>query len=173
MIPYLEIPPIRVAGLITLQPFGLLVVAGCRVGYAVGRWHAGSIGLDQRVFRSLTLSVLDPAFLLAHWLSVLFYYPEVIWRDPLSLLRLNASLSSYGGLFGAALGAVSYWKLYGQKTRGSMWSYGDAVAVGWTVGWLFGRLGCTLAHDHPGLQSNFWLAVQFTAGPRHDLGLYE
>jgi phosphatidylglycerol:prolipoprotein diacylglycerol transferase len=173
MLPYAEILPIRLGGLITLQPFGLLVVTGCLVGYAVGRWHAASVGLDQRVFRSFTLWILTPAFLMAHWLSILFYYPELVWRDSLSLLRINMSVSSYGGLFGAALGAVSYWTLYGQSHRLALRSYGDAVAMGWTVGWFFGRLGCTLAHDHPGLPSDFVLAVQFPAGTRHDLGLYE
>jgi phosphatidylglycerol:prolipoprotein diacylglycerol transferase len=161
MIPYIEVSPIHLAGLITVQPFGLLVVAGCVVGYAVGRCHAGTVGLDQQAFSRLTLWVLVPAFLVAHWVSLLFYYPEALWRDPLSLLRINASLSSYGGLFGATLGVVSYWRFSGRKTRGAMWSYVDAVAVGWTVGWFFGRLGCTLAHDHPGLPSHFCLACSF------------
>jgi phosphatidylglycerol:prolipoprotein diacylglycerol transferase len=173
MIPYLDVQPIRLGGLLTLQPFGLLVVTGCVVGYAVGRWHAGRVGLDQQVFRSFTLWVLTPAFLSAHWVALLAYYPGAIWHDPMSLLRINTSLSSFGGFLGAALGAVSYWRLYGHQTGLSLRSYGDAVAVGWTAGWFFGRLGCTLAHDHPGLPSDFWLAVQFPAGPRHDLGLYE
>ena len=111
--PYLDIPPIHIGGLLTLQPFGLLVVAGCVIGYAVGRRHAGSVGLDQQVFRSFTLWVLVPACLLAHWVSLLAYYPEALWRDPMNLLRINTSLSSSGGFFGAALGVVSNWKLYG------------------------------------------------------------
>jgi phosphatidylglycerol:prolipoprotein diacylglycerol transferase len=41
------------------------------------------------------------------------------------------------------------------------------------IGWVFGRLGCTLVHDHLGRPSEFLLAVRFPDGPRHDLGLYE
>jgi phosphatidylglycerol:prolipoprotein diacylglycerol transferase len=41
------------------------------------------------------------------------------------------------------------------------------------VGWYFGRLGCTLAHDHLGGYTDFMLAVHFPDGPRHDLGWYE
>jgi phosphatidylglycerol---prolipoprotein diacylglyceryl transferase len=41
------------------------------------------------------------------------------------------------------------------------------------IGWVFGRLGCTLVHDHLGTPSEFVLAVRFPNGPRHDLGLYE
>jgi phosphatidylglycerol---prolipoprotein diacylglyceryl transferase len=173
MAPYLEVSPIRLGGLLTLQPFGVLVVTGCVVGYTVGRWHAGRVGVDPQVFGRLTLWILVPAFLLAHWVSLLAYYPGAVWQDPLSLLRIYASLSSAGGLLGAALGAVSYWTLYGRHIRLSLRASGDAVAVGWTAGWFFGRLGCTLAHDHPGLPSAFWLAVQYPDGPRHDLGWYE
>jgi phosphatidylglycerol:prolipoprotein diacylglycerol transferase len=173
MLPYLEVSPINLGGRLTLQPFGLLVVTGCLVGYVVGRWYAGRVGLNQQIFQRLTLWILTPAFLMAHWVSLLAYYPEVLWHDPMQMLRINASLSSSGGLLGAALGAVSYWTLFGHHTGLSLRSYGDAVTVGWTAGWLFGRLGCTLAHDHPGLPSAFALAVQFPDGPRHDLGVYE
>jgi phosphatidylglycerol:prolipoprotein diacylglycerol transferase len=173
MLPYLDVSPIRLGGLLTLQPFGILVVTGCVVGYAVGRWQAGRVGVDQQVFGRLTLWILVPAFLLAHWVSLLTYYPGVVWQDPLSMVRIHTSLSSAGGLLGAALGAVSYWALYGRRTKLSLRASGDAVAVGWTAGWFFGRLGCTLAHDHPGRPSDFWLAVQYPDGARHDLGFYE
>jgi phosphatidylglycerol:prolipoprotein diacylglycerol transferase len=39
--------------------------------------------------------------------------------------------------------------------------------------WMFGRIGCFMAHDHIGTPSTFPLAVNFPGGPRHDLGLYE
>jgi phosphatidylglycerol:prolipoprotein diacylglycerol transferase len=45
--------------------------------------------------------------------------------------------------------------------------------LGLAVGWFFGRLGCSIVHDHPGLPSDFILAVQYPTGPRHDLGFYE
>jgi len=34
-------------------------------------------------------------------------------------------------------------------------------------------MGCSLAHDHPGARSDFFLAVQYPGGARHDLGFYE
>ena len=45
----------------------------------------------------------------------------------------------------------------------------------------FGRIGCFMAHDHPGLESDFFLAVQGVCRNHwtdinyacHDLGLYE
>ena len=44
---------------------------------------------------------------------------------------------------------------------------------GFPFAWTFGRLGCFTAHDHIGKASDFFLAVQFPGGSRHDLGLYE
>jgi phosphatidylglycerol---prolipoprotein diacylglyceryl transferase len=51
--------------------------------------------------------------------------------------------------------------------------YLDALAVGITVGFLFGRLGCFFVHDHIGRHTNFFLSVAFPDGQRHDLGLDE
>ena len=35
---------------------------------------------------------------------------------------------------------------------------------------MFGRMGCSIAHDHPGLESDLWFAVQYPHGGRFDLG---
>jgi phosphatidylglycerol---prolipoprotein diacylglyceryl transferase len=49
----------------------------------------------------------------------------------------------------------------------------DIVAYSIPLAWMIGRLGCTLAHDHRGLASTSWIAVNFPEGPRYDLGLIE
>jgi phosphatidylglycerol:prolipoprotein diacylglycerol transferase len=45
--------------------------------------------------------------------------------------------------------------------------------LGLTWGWLVARIGCFFAHDHKGSLSDFFLAVDFPDGARHDLGLYD
>lgn len=173
MIPYIDIPPIRLGNVLTFQPFGVLVATGCVVGYLVGRWHAKSVGLDLTNFRRLVCWMLVPAFLVAHWVSMLLYFPAHVWHNPASLLTINASLSSYGGFLGAVLGAFGYWQLYGKKVHLPLGPTADAAVIGWLAGWFFGRLGCTVAHDHPGIPSDFILAVNYPDGLRHDLGFYE
>ncbi|HMD49501.1 MAG TPA: prolipoprotein diacylglyceryl transferase family protein [Bryobacteraceae bacterium] len=49
----------------------------------------------------------------------------------------------------------------------------DIIAYAMPIGWMIGRLGCTLAHDYRGLESTSWIAVNFPEGPRYDLGLIE
>ena len=51
--------------------------------------------------------------------------------------------------------------------------YADVVASAFPMSWVFGRTGCTIAHDHPGMLSDAWFAVQYPGGGRFDLGLYE
>jgi phosphatidylglycerol:prolipoprotein diacylglycerol transferase len=41
------------------------------------------------------------------------------------------------------------------------------------MGWIVGRCGCILAHDHPGRASGSFLAVGDPAGPRFDLAVIE
>ena len=52
-------------------------------------------------------------------------------------------------------------------------AYSDPLALAVAPGWAVARLGCFVAHDHPGARTTFPLAVDFPAGPRHDLGLYD
>jgi phosphatidylglycerol:prolipoprotein diacylglycerol transferase len=84
-------------------------------------------------------------------------------------------LSSFGGLFAGALGAYVF-----TRHRGlAVLPWLDVLARAFSLAYVFGRAGCSLAHDHPGLPTDFFLAViyparnGFPAGPRHDLGFYE
>jgi phosphatidylglycerol:prolipoprotein diacylglycerol transferase len=85
------------------------------------------------------------------------------------LLNPFAGLSSFGGFLGALIAFLWFTKRAGV----SRLDYADSVALGLTIGWIFGRTGCFTAHDHPGRHTDFWLAVRYPDGPRHDLGLYE
>jgi phosphatidylglycerol:prolipoprotein diacylglycerol transferase len=47
------------------------------------------------------------------------------------------------------------------------------MVEGFVFWWAFVRLGCTLAHDHLGTLTSFFLAFNYPAGARHNLGFYE
>jgi phosphatidylglycerol:prolipoprotein diacylglycerol transferase len=78
-------------------------------------------------------------------------------------------MSAFGGFFGALAGLAIY---FARRHRGWLVE-ADILVQALVVGWVFGRLGCTLVHDHIGTRTQFPLAVRFPNGPRHDLGLYE
>jgi phosphatidylglycerol:prolipoprotein diacylglycerol transferase len=103
-----------------------------------------------------------------HLVHLLFYHPEEL-ADPWRILKVWEGLSSMGGLAGAILTATIWFRRRGL----SFTPFGDAYALGLAPGWGIARLGCFSVHDHPGVRTDFWMAVDFPGGPRHDLGLYE
>lgn len=180
LIPYLEIPDLvlipqgwldgRLPPIpISIKPFGVLVATGVYAGGFLALRQGKKLGLDERTLFSFILWVVGIGFVGGHVLDAIFYYPERMLSDPLSVIRLWDGLSSFGGFVGAAGGA---W-LWRWRHGTPMLPYADVVASAFPVGWVFGRAGCALAHDHPGLSSTAWFAVRYPTGGRFDLGLYE
>jgi phosphatidylglycerol:prolipoprotein diacylglycerol transferase len=96
-------------------------------------------------------------------------------REPSRFWEFQFGRSVVGALVGAIIGAA-VWK---RGRDESLLRMGDAFAFGLPFGWTLTALGCFLSHDHPGLRSDFFLAVaDYRTGQppyfaRHDLGLYE
>jgi phosphatidylglycerol:prolipoprotein diacylglycerol transferase len=168
MIPYFDGHLFDIAG-VPIHMFGVLVAIGVIVGDRIVVAQGGKRGLDDRDVKFLNARIVIVGFIVAHLVSVIFYFPERIKESPLILLNFWAGLSSFGGFLGALIAFLYYTR----KEKIPALPYADAVSLGLAVGWIFGRLGCTTAHDHPGLHTNFFLAVRYPEGPRHDLGLYE
>ena len=174
MVPYIQIPALEFAGL-TIHAFDLLVAFAVVFGFMMGERRARAVGLDPRIVFDMGLSAVIAGFIVSHIYSLVFYFPERIAEDPWVLLRIWGEMSSFGGFIGGAFGVV----LYLRYKKVPAWPYTDPMLFGFTFAWIFGRLGCTVAHDHPGLPTEFFLAVQYPAtadypaGPRHDLGFYE
>jgi phosphatidylglycerol:prolipoprotein diacylglycerol transferase len=179
-IPYLQIPELVLIpkGLFrgfppvafSIKPFGALVAIGVYIGSLLATRQGKRLGLHDRVMTSFAAWVLVVGFLGGHMLDVIFYYPGQILTDPLSLFRIWEGLSSFGGFSGAIIGGF-LWKW---RYKTDILPYADVIASSFPAGWVFGRTGCSVAHDHPGLSSDAWFAVKYpVGGGRFDLGLYE
>jgi phosphatidylglycerol:prolipoprotein diacylglycerol transferase len=155
-------------GPFTLQSFGLLSAAGILVGMQVAAREAKRDGLDPRVVLDFSVIAVAGGLLGGHLVHLLFYHPEEL-ADPVRILKFWEGLSSMGGLAGAMVTAAIWFR----RRRLRFGPFGDAWALGLAPGWGIARLGCFSIHDHPGVRSDFFLAVDFPGGPRHDLGLYE
>jgi phosphatidylglycerol:prolipoprotein diacylglycerol transferase len=179
LIPYLSLPdlvllPARALGdfpsqPLSIKPFGTLVALGTYVGAYLAVVQGKRRGLSERALMSLILYVTVLSFVCGHVLDLVFYYPGQILEDPLSLLRLWDGLSSFGGFVGALLAGL-VWRA---RHRTALLPYADALGSTFPIGWSFGRLGCSFAHDHPGRSSDVWWAVRYPDGGRFDLGLLE
>jgi phosphatidylglycerol:prolipoprotein diacylglycerol transferase len=177
-IPWFKLDGIHIPGLpegFAIQPFGVLVAIGVIWGARVTERRSARIGLKTDVISDFITHVVLIGFILGHVFDRIFYEPEIILREPWDLLMPWRSLSSFGGFFGAVAGAF-IWKA---RRKIGITVPLDQVAFGMPVGWLFGRIGCFVVHDHPGKITDFFLAVDdyqygnLPIAPRHDLGLYE
>jgi phosphatidylglycerol:prolipoprotein diacylglycerol transferase len=180
-IPYITLPEIPILPAmggndpITIKPFGTLVAIGVYAGWLIAHRQAKRLGFSIEKFSQMVSWVMAGGFIGGHVFDVLLYHPSRVFDAPLGdalkeLLFIWRSQSSFGGFMGATLGMIA-WK---RRFRvASVLPYCDTVASSFPLGWAFGRTGCSVAHDHPGMRSDHWLAVQYPGGGRFDLGLIE
>lgn len=179
LVPYID-PPELELGPLTLRLFGPLVAAGL----ILGRWrcmeYARRIDLDRALFGQFLLWMLLAGFTISHLISVFFYYPSELQKNPWVVFQIWNGLSSMGGFFGGCVGGYFFLRVYcARRPMGAqpMLIYGDTCVFGLLLGWCFGRAGCSIMHDHPGkiIAEGTFMAV----GPwpdgrwRYDLGLIE
>ncbi len=175
MLPYYEIPPLHL-GPLTIHAFGVLVACAVLLGSWLANKRSEHLGLDVEITEGAAGYAIVVGFICAHLYSAIAYFPERIVANPLYILKVWDGISSFGGFVGGMCGVIYYLRI---KRRVSFWAYGDAIMYGWCAAWIFGRLGCTVAFDHPGSITTFFLGMPFPgdaelpAGIRHNLGFYE
>ena len=171
MFPYFEAPAVRL-GPFTLHAFGVLVAAAI----LLGRWmlvrRAEKRGLDEDTTSRLVLWMVAGGLAGAHLVAVTLTDPRDVVRDPLVLIRLWEGLSSVGGIVAGILAGL-WWMRHSGLRPAEVRAYLDQVAFVFPFAWILGRAGCAVAHDHPGILTQGWWAVQYPDGPRFDLGLLE
>jgi phosphatidylglycerol---prolipoprotein diacylglyceryl transferase len=173
--PEYQLADLPVIGPLKLQVFGPLVAVGVILGYQRCLHYAKKKDVDEFIARDLMFWVLVTGFVISHWVSVLFYFPEDVAANPLVLIMIWNGLSSVGGFFGALVGFFFYLRSKKQPYL----VYADMLLYGLIIGFTFGRLGCALVHDHPGsiVDPSHPLAVGPWRGKadeyRLDLGLLE
>jgi phosphatidylglycerol---prolipoprotein diacylglyceryl transferase len=179
LIPYLEVSALPLFGesqtaeggvaSLSLQPFGFMVGIGVWAGILLSLRLARKHGLSQDQMVEFLFVILSFGFVGGHLASLLFYYPHLLGAHPLGVFRIWEGQSSLGGFLAAMLGA---W-LWARWRVTALLPWADLVASALPLGWFFGRLGCALVHDHPGIRSEAWWAVAYPGGGRLDLGLIE
>jgi phosphatidylglycerol:prolipoprotein diacylglycerol transferase len=174
VIPYFELPALSLPFGQKIDVFGVLSTAGVVVGALIAERMARWQGRDVGPLRDSVPWMVAFGLVGAHAMHVFAYHPELLQRDPWgNIFRVWDGLSSMGGVLGALIGLFVYFR----RRRLPVTPYLNALALGTAPGWAIARVGCFLVHDHPGVRTDFPLAVAFPVnlygGPRHDLGLYD
>ncbi len=170
MLPYLNIPELKIFGPFAIRPFGVLVATSIVLGYWLSVRRARRIGMDDKIMADAIFWAVVSGFIGAHLFWTVFYNPGLIVERPIILLLVWKGISSYGGFFGGALGA--YLCLRGKKVP--VLGYIESLLFGLVPAWVVARMGCTVVFDHPGRKTGFILGMADRAGVvRHNLGFYE
>lgn len=174
-------------GPLELHPFGILVATGVLLGVHIMRRWAESNGHEDRHVQGLVWYCVITGFVCAHLFDVLAYQPDKLADDPLLLFKIWQGISSYGGFLGGVIGFC--WYVWRYKIPVA--PYADACLIAFVPGFTFGRMGCTVAHDHIGAHTqDFFLATDYSVevirrygfgsppgglepGLHHNLGFYE
>ena len=168
MIPYLQAPSLKL-GPLTIEPFGIFVALGILFASWLLSRQAQREGLDSHALQDYAPWGVGVGVVVGHLFHLFAYHPEELSKSPFQILKVWDGLSSFGGLIGGILAAVVYFRVRKLRFR----DYADTFALAVAPGWAVARLGCFAVHDHPGLRTDFFLAVNFPGGARHDLGLYD
>jgi phosphatidylglycerol:prolipoprotein diacylglycerol transferase len=170
MIPFWKLTQIRLGDrAISVQL--LLAAIGILVAHFLLLRRARSKGLNPETAAAMSLTMVLVGLVCAYWFRGV-YLADAVKQDWRTLLTLQPGAASFGGIAGGLLGGWGYLKLR-RLPRQEVRRYLDALAFVFPCGWVFGRLGCTLIHDHPGAPSTSLLAVQFPDGSRFDLAVIE
>lgn len=180
MIPYVHLPDLTLASAdafgpgwpeqdVAIRPFGTLVAIAVLWGVWLSVSQAKRLGLSQTALVGFLYWIVLGGFVGGHVLDIAFYHPELVIEQPWLVLNLASGQSSFGGFIGATLGA---W-IWSSSGKHRLAPFAEVVASSFPAAWVIGRLGCAIAHDHPGIRVDRWFAVAFPGGARLDLGLME
>lgn len=163
MIPYYNQPTLHL-GPVTVYAFGVLVAAAMLAGSHLAIRRCRREGLETGIAMDLVFYTLLAGLAGAHLFAVLAYFPGELRKNPLLLLKFWENISSFGGIAGAVLGIWLFfrWKAPGLPAE-TKWRYLEAIAFAFPFGWVFGRLGCAMAHDHPGSITRFPLGISLAS----------
>jgi phosphatidylglycerol:prolipoprotein diacylglycerol transferase len=171
MIPYYPQPELHV-GPLEIHAFGVLAALGVVVGGRTILLRASRRGIPAEEMFQFCAATYLCALVGAVLAKIVLDNFPAFFLDPAHVFRANLGFRSFGGILGGLLGGF-LWCRYRRLSLFEALRRLDIVVYALPLAWMLGRLGCTLAHDHRGLHSTSWIAVNFPEGPRYDLGLIE
>jgi phosphatidylglycerol:prolipoprotein diacylglycerol transferase len=171
MWPYYPQPRVDL-GPVTIHAFSALVVIAILVGRTIIVGRAQRFGMEPWIASRLTIVMLLAGFAGAVVERTIVSDIPRFLGHPLVIFSKIRGIASLGGL-GAGLFGGWLWCRKQRLSSHQMFALMDIVCYALPFAFVFGRLGCALAHDHRGFESEGWLAVRFPEGSRFDLGWIE
>lgn len=170
MIPWFQFTVVHI-GPVPIQVWGFFVA----LGMMVSLWllqkitKSGNAG-QQKIILDIAFWAIVWGFIGARLGHVFLYEPIFFFNHPLDIVKIwQGGMSSFGSFVGAGLAA---WYLI-KRNKLNVKETGDWFLVVAVPGWMIGRVGCFMIHDHLGAHSNCPLAMMTPDGKRLDMALLE
>jgi phosphatidylglycerol---prolipoprotein diacylglyceryl transferase len=175
MIPWFQFTTIHI-GPIPLQVWGFWVALGFIFSTVVMVKRLKPFGVSSEQVLDICMWLLIGGVIGARISHIVLYEPSFFIAHPSELLKIwHGGLSSYGGFVGAAVAFLLYKKKHEVTwlKKLSVGKFLDHFGFAALYGWMIGRIGCFMIHDHLGIPSNFLLAVNKPDGARLDMAFLE
>jgi phosphatidylglycerol:prolipoprotein diacylglycerol transferase len=166
-------------GPIPIQVWGLFVSLGMILTLLIIWYRGGSV--RERLL-DLALYMIVGGIVGARLFHVTLYQWDFYLAHPGEIIAIwHGGLSSFGGIAGAVCGFGLYifynkhlWPNNAKNIRQTTWlRFADIISFAALYGWMVGRVGCFMIHDHLGVHSTSWLAINMPGGARFDMALME
>jgi phosphatidylglycerol:prolipoprotein diacylglycerol transferase len=181
-VPFPDFDPVLIhLGPIAIRWYALAYVAGILLGWRYAVSMVRNARLWTRRPPPVTVDQIDDMML---WVTlgvivggrlghVVFYTPEVIWKDPLEIFKTwHGGMSFHGGALGVLLALL----IFAWRNKVDPLRLGDVAAAATPIGLFFGRIANFINGELWGRPTTVpWGMVFPGAGPqpRHPSQLYE
>jgi phosphatidylglycerol:prolipoprotein diacylglycerol transferase len=172
MIPYFEWKTIGI-GPLTLQVWGMWVALGMALSLFFIRKRARQYHLKGDLLFDQAIWMIVLGLVFSRLFEVVFYDPAFYFSQPFEIVKIwHGGLSSFGGLLGAVIGFFVFW-FRKNMSKMDILSSVDIFSFSALFGWIVGRIGCLMIHDHWGAHSNCPWAIVTSEGPRLEMAMLE
>lgn len=160
-------------GPVPIQFWGLFVALGVILTFLI-IWKRGSrLDFNTEEILDVCVYMLIGSFISARLFHIVFYEPKYFLLHPLDMLKFwEGGMSSFGGWFGAGL-IFYFFARKNKNIKDKIFQIADLISFAFLFGWILGRVGCVLIHDHLGQISSSIFTVQTTGGPRLEMAFLE
>ena len=156
-----------------IQVWGFFVALGMLMSIVILWKRLDALQIYKEEFLNQALWMIILGVIFARLFHVFFYEPTYFLANPVDVVKIwHGGLSSFGGFVGAAIGFVYFYrkKIFPKKL---LWSILDVFGFAALFGWIVGRIGCFMIHDHMGRPCNCFIAIDTPDGPRLEMALLE
>jgi phosphatidylglycerol:prolipoprotein diacylglycerol transferase len=164
-------PEIFHIGPFVLRSYGLLIAIGIVVGFLSMRNRAKKLGLSEDDILDLLLYLIIGGLIGAKIMYILtndlFYFVN----NPIEIIRSGGTGLSFIGIVIAGV-LITYW--FAKRKKINYWGLLDVLAIGTTLGYAIGRIGCFLNGCCYGIPTDSWIGFRFSVSdyPRYPTQLF-